>query len=220
MLAGDVSVALVNDGGFDILQIEGDDSGNKISIVSDGTTVTVTGNGTDVNGEREPLQFSTASIDGYVIDLRDGNDQVTLTAENNNGSGFEGILAIATGAGNDRVKLIANNGSGSSSGFSVGALAIETSGGNDRVEIIAENDSGIGFVVGGDFTVGTGGGNDRITIEAASSANSSSSIGVYGSLEMDSGNGNDRLTVESSNQGSIVAAMSFDANVGSGKKSR
>ena len=225
MLAGDVSVVF-NAG---VLDITGDDASNRIELVSDGAWITVTGQGTDLiggiessNGDIEPFQFQCNLVHSINIDLQDGNDRVTLIAENSFGIGFGGAemngddnsvpfggnqneLQIRTGDGNDRVTLIANNTSNGfptvvghgSTGFSMN-MDIDTGDGNDRLLFEANNSNFTGFDVN-NWQVATGEGNDRVNYEAN---NSDFSRGfIARNFNTSTEGGNDRVEFDANNTG-------------------
>ena len=224
MLAGDVMVEIVNQGGFSILEITGDENSNRVEIVSDGNTVSLTGRGTDLNGQRETLQFNVADIDGYAIAMGEGNDQLTMVADNDTESGFVGIgMAIDMGDGNDRIRLIAQNGGASQNGFHFGIVQIETSDGNDRVEMFAENTSGIGFHNEAEFIVNTGSGNDRVTLNAETEDATNSNamaflIDDFLTINTHASDaGNDRVTITTQNDGDFFVGENLSIDVGNGK---
>ena len=224
MLAGDVTVEVVDQAGFSILEITGDENSNRIELISDGTTVSVIGKGTDLNGQNETLQFSVADLDGYIVALGDGNDQVTMIADNDTGTGFIGLgMAIDMGAGNDRVRLIAQNDNSSQNGFHFGIVQIETSDGNDRVEMFAENTVGVGFRNEAEYIINTGSGNDRVTLTAETQAVPSSNamaflIDDFMTINThDSDGGNDRVSITTQNDGDFFVGENLNIEVGNGR---
>ena len=67
MLAGDVMVDL----SAGLLSLDGDAAANRLTIVSDGVEITVTGRGTRLNGANNPLTFSGGRCRGHPD--RDGS---------------------------------------------------------------------------------------------------------------------------------------------------
>ena len=208
MLAGDVSVFL-SDG---TLHLEGDNASNRVQIVSDGLTTTISGQGTSINGDSDSVSFSNDLIYNFNIHMDDGNDQLTMIAENEFGTGFSSNFSsyISMGDGNDRVQMIANNSSGR--GFAADYWEIFTGRGNDRIEFEANNDlsdlplegdgeSSFGFDIS-QMYIGTSSDNDRVSFEA----NNGEFTGGYrfSYLNVQTSSGNDRVEFSADNTGESV----------------
>ena len=94
LLAGNVE-AVVRGG---TLFIEGDDLGNRITILGNGTTVNIEGDGTTVNGlETQDFTGVTKNID---IRMRGGHDFLAMDDLNLNG-----FLSVDTGSGRAWIRL-------------------------------------------------------------------------------------------------------------------
>ena len=214
MLAGDVSVALVGDS----LNIFGDDSSNRIEIVSDGSTVTVSGQGTDLNGQDDPLTFAASNIVNYFIEMSDGNDRVTITATNDSGHAFgsqdvlcvvgettgEGAIGIEMGKGNDQLNFIGQNSGGFA--FFMNSLGVSTGDGNDRINFDLDGPNGIGARFMG---ISANAGNDRFSFSSGANTN-----GVFTErFGLLTDEGNDRIEFDIAGSG----ISTDDFTIGSGE---
>ena len=211
LLAGDVSVALAGE----TLEITGDDANNRVEIVSDGSFITVEGQGTDLNGSDSSLTFAIGAVRNFAIDLGDGSDRITMIAENAIGAtsaiGFGGTaggnLSILTGDGNDRITLIAENSTGL--GFNMD-MDFDSGSGNDRLLFEANNTGGGGFA-GEQFVVVSGQGNDRLEFIA----NNTGTLGFLPyNLGLDTGGGNDQVLFEANNSTSLFGLSTVGFRIG------
>lgn len=156
MMAGDVTAQIVNGN----LLIKGDNSDNVIAVTQAGTTITVTGTGTTVNSAATPAVL-TGFTGGITMKMRDGNDQVTLTALTVAGkvkfkggdgddtlhvtgtSAFQSSFKINMGSGDDTVTL--------DTGLTVtGATKIKGRSGTDTVTMTGDHFSTLKVSLGRD----------------------------------------------------------------------
>ena len=103
MLAGNVTVLdpATNDG---MLQITGDNSANVLVLTPVGADmVKITGVGTKINGSSSPQTFFIGNT--VLVDLRGGNDSLTIKNLNIQGSTNDLSLGILLGDGNDALVL-------------------------------------------------------------------------------------------------------------------
>src|SRR5262245_60625264 len=101
MLAGNVTASL--SGGR--ITIRGDAEDNEITITQvDADSYTVTGVATDVNGDALPVDFDGVTA-GFNIDLRGGNDILTIEAATDP---IAGNVFVRMNSGDDTVSLAAS----------------------------------------------------------------------------------------------------------------
>ena len=197
LLSGNVNAFV--DG--DALLIFGDAAANAIRIRDFGATIVVEADPADatattINGDDEPTIFASLGFDRVRINLRGGDDRVTI--ENYSAAGS---LHIVGGAGDDEVVI---------RGAAIGGdLRVATQRGHDRVTL-AET-----VLVGDRLVVRTGGGDDTLDVgdPIGDSGPAPGTLTVNGRTVVRMGGGQDLLAFNG-DEADLFDAM-FDLGPGS-----
>src|SRR5262245_54799758 len=165
-----------------VLTITGDSKGNVVEITDDGTALTIV-----CDGETIP---DTADVTGVVLNLRNGNDEVTYT--------LTGDLATDTARS---IEANLGNGKDTFTGTLNGAVAEGTSldltvngqNGKDEISIT------FGGTLAGDLSVLASGGNgkDSVSVDLTADAPTTLPTDPIGTISAQvlGGNGKDDLTL-------------------------
>ena len=174
MLAGNVEINVTSNGD---LIINGDSQGNVLELRAfDSDTFRITGlSGTTINGENE--MFFAADLDDIRINLREGQNFVTIRGDSSQTTSISGDLRIdfANDSNNDIIvrdvavggEIRGRSGNGSDiwsfddTTFEE-RFRLDTRGGSDDIAVYGPNSSNLPGEV---MDIRTGDGNDNVVIE-------------------------------------------------------